>query len=510
MPHNEVEHTYYRHLFEIGKRLITISEIDQLLSTAMDEAIPISGAERGMIILFNETGDIEFQTARNLNKEDIEHPQFEISRTIIETVKTEKQPICLQNALENPKLKKSKSVEQLRLLSVICLPLMYDDKLFGVVYLDNRKFAGIFKPETFNFVEEFANFISLAAYQALERKHLQNHVNELEDELRGKYEFDQIIGHHPDMVKIFKLVSQVADTSATVLIQGESGTGKELIAQALHYNSCRKNKPFIPVNCGAIPENLLESELFGHVRGAFTGAIKDKVGWFEQANGGTIFLDEISEMPPSLQVRLLRVLQTGEYSRVGNAQIQHCDVRVVAASSKKLDGLIKQGKFREELYYRLNVIEIHLPPLRDRKSDILPLAKHYLKQFSEKYGKEKIRFSEQAIGALFNYHFPGNVRELVNIIQRAVVLVEDDIVNIQHLPPQIIQTNLSSEQITTPPSLQVAKQRAIEDFEKEYIINCLKIAKGNITQAARVAGTYVKNFHVKMKKYGIDPLRFKA
>jgi Nif-specific regulatory protein len=500
----------YKHLFEIGKHLLTEVAVDKMLICAMDEAIRISCAERGMIILFDDAKQTLFQTARHLNNEDIENPEFEISRTIIETVKTQKQPICLKNALDDPKFKKSESVEQLQLLSVICLPLLREDALFGVVYLDNRKFSGIFKPETCSFVQEFANFISLAAFQALERKQLQNHVNELEAELRGKHQFDQIIGHHPKMVEILKLISQVSGTDATVLIQGESGTGKELIAQALHYNSHRKDKPFIPINCGAIPEQLLESELFGHVRGAFTGATSDKPGWFERADGGTIFLDEINDMSPALQVRLLRVLQTGEYSRVGSTEIRHCNVRVLAASSRDLQQQIKNGLFREEVYYRLNVIDIHLPPLRERKSDIPLIISQYLNLFGKQYNKPDLIISETARQALLNYDYPGNVRELVNLIQRAVVLAENDLIEIQHLPSAIISSTTEQKATDFLLPFPAAKQNAIENFEKSYIIHNLKETKGNITQAAKRAGIDVKNFYVKMSKYQINPAQYKA
>ena len=335
-----------------------------------------------------------------------------------------------------------------------------------------------------------------------------NQKNELEEELRGKYKFESIIGHHP---KILKLVSQVADTDATILILGETGTGKEIIAQALHYNSSRKSRPFVPVNCGAIPEQLLESELFGHVRGAFTGAIKDKTGWFEAANSGTIFLDEINDMSPALQVRLLRVLQTGEYSRVGSTEICYCDVRIVSASSKQLQQLIKKGEFREEVYYRLNVVEIELPLLRERKSDIPILARFYLKKFADKAGKTNLYLSEKVESLLLSYDFPGNVRELVNIIQRAVVLVEKNTIEYHHLPETVLKylgkgIGKGKEYYL---SFQVSKQRALDQFEIDYIKNALKSTNGNITKAARISGMHVKNFFVKVKKYGINPNEYK-
>ncbi len=499
----------YQQLFDIGKHLLTESEVDKMLTSAMDGAIRISGAERGMIILFDDLGEKIFQTARKLNSEDLLDPEFEISQTIINTVKAEHEPICIENAMETSKYKKKTSVEKLKLLSVICLPLKHGNKLFGVVYLDNRTFAGIFQPETTHFIRELTNFISLAAYQALERKKLQNQKNALEEALRGKFKFESIIGHHPKMVEILKLVSQVADTDATVLIHGETGTGKELVARALHYNSSRKDKPFVPVNCGAIPEHLLESELFGHVRGAFTGAIKDKVGWFESANGGTIFLDEINDMSSALQIRLLRVLQTGEYSRVGSTKICHCGVRVVSASSKNLQRLIKTGDFREEVYYRLNVVDIELPPLRDRMEDIPLLSNFFLKEYAQKLGKNILAVSENVKSILSNYNFPGNVRELENIIHRALVLVEGDTIQIKHLPNSLQQGTTESDFPKELPNFQIAKQQAVENFERGFIIRCLKQTNGNITQAAKLCGMHVKNFFEKVKKSGIKPEFYK-
>jgi transcriptional regulator with GAF, ATPase, and Fis domain len=460
--------------------------------------------------LFDAGGQTLFETARNLNKEDIACPEFEISRTISDKVKAEKKSVCLRNALADPIYRKSKSVARLKILSVICIPLRKNETIFGVLYLDNRTVRGAFEQETCAFfVDQFADFISLAAYQALERRKLRDQVHDLEQALREKYQFESIIGHDPKIVEILKLVAQVTDTDATVLIQGESGTGKELIARALHYNSQRKEKPFVAINCAALPENLLESELFGHVRGSFTGAIKDKTGWFETANGGTIFLDEVSEMPPHLQVKLLRVLQSGEYSRVGSAEICVTDVRVIAAASRDLQKLVKQEKFREEFYYRLNVIDISLPPLRDRKGDIPILSQHFLNKYSVKYSKENLRLSREVELQLLNYNFPGNVRELENILHRALVLAEGPVIEPCHLPANVVATSKTPARKDQLQPFKKAKQDAVAVFEKEYISNSLKASKGNISHAARTTGVDLKNFYAKMRKYGIDPLAFK-
>jgi Nif-specific regulatory protein len=494
----------------LAKELLAELDIQSVLSLAMDRLIEVSRAERGMILLFDESGGILFQTARNLNKENIDQPEFEVSRTIIHQVRSGGGPVYLRNALDDPSMKMSESTSRLNILSVICLPLTFKKEIFGAVYLDNRTVRGIFEEETCAFVWEFAEFIALAVYRSMEQKRTLDHLQTLEGELRGRYCFESIVGGHPKIVEMLKLISRIADTDAAVLIQGESGTGKELIARAIHFNSSRRDKPFIPVNCAALPENLLESELFGHVRGSFTGAIKDKQGWFERADGGTLFLDEIGDMASALQVKLLRVLQTGDYSRVGSTEIKHCDVRIVAAASRDLRKSITDGRFREELYYRLNVIDIVVPPLRERKCDIPLLVHHFLDQYGKLYHKTSLRLSKDAERSLLAHDYPGNIRELENIIQRAVVLSEGDVIEISHLPQNILRQGAHLTQKDESTNFKEAKRRAVDTFEKEYVADCLRTAKGNISLAAKCAGMDAKNFHVKMKKYGINPASFKS
>ncbi|MFQ5865341.1 MAG: sigma 54-interacting transcriptional regulator [bacterium] len=498
------ETSLFENLLEIGRRVLSEQDLDQVLSVAMDGAIEISGAERGIILLFDHSGKIRFQTARNLEKEELNQPKYEISRTIINKVRAEKTPLYLKNAREDPEFQASQSVIKLKILSVICLPLMHEGHVFGEVYLDNRTVRGAFKPESFLFAQKFADFISVAAHHALERLQLDSNVHALQKELREKFHFEAVLGTHPAIVEILDLIAQIADTDATVLLQGESGTGKELIARALHTNSRRCNKPFVPINCGALPENLLESELFGHVRGAFTGATENKSGWFERAYGGTIFLDEVAEMSPAMQVKLLRILQTGEFSPVGSTNIHQCDVRIVAATNQKLERLIKQGKFREDLYYRLKVIGIDIPPLRERKSDISLLAEHFIKIFGNKYNKKNLRLSDKAKAHLFMYDFPGNIRELENIIQRATILAKGDVVETHHLPVNISPYEEGDSEEGKAITFKSAKQRLVQKFEREFIIDRLMKSKGNISRAAKQSGMDVKNFYTKMKKYGVD------
>lgn len=501
----------HQKLLDLGRRLLAETDLNRLLQLAMDDAIEITGAERGMIILFGPEQQILFETARHLTKEDIQNPKFEISRTLIERVRTTGEAICSGNVLADPVLAQSKSAARLKVLSVICLPLIHESKIFGLVYLDNRTVEGAFEPETCEFAKSFADFISFAAYAALERKNLVTRVHTLEQQLRERYDFKAFIGQHPAMLRLMQTVAQIADSDATVLIHGENGTGKELIARALHFNSVRKGKEFVALNCGAFQESLIESELFGYIAGAFTGAIKDKTGWFARAHGGTIFLDEVSEMSPAMQVKLLRVLQTGEYAPVGSTKMQSCEVRVIAATNRHLLTLVREGKFREDLFYRLNVIDLEIPPLRERRSDIPLLIKHFLKEHSQRYKKDGFRLAPETEVLLLAHDYPGNVRELENMIERGLALAEGNLIEPRHLRASVYSVAVvANSAIPKASTLTAAKQRAAENAERDFITDCLQTTRGHISQAAQIAGVDVSNFHKLMKKHGIDPNEFKS
>ncbi len=315
-----------------------------------------------------------------------------------------------------------------------------------------------------------------------------------------------MIGNSPKMMEVLELISQVAETDATVLIEGESGTGKELAARAIHYNSERRNKPMISINCAAFPESLLESEFFGHEKGAFTGAMKRHRGKFEQADGSTLFLDEIHTMSPSLQVKLLRVLQAGEFSPLGSESILSCDVRVVAASKPKLKLLIEKNEFREDLYYRLNVIKISMPPLRERPSDILLLTEYFLQNIAQKMKRKPLKLTREVKQVLSNYNFPGNVRELENIIHRSVILSQGKSIDTNALPNEIRHAvPIDSAPIDVPNlTFKKAKENVVSQFEKQYLLQVLESSNGMIKKAADTAGMHPKNFHEKLAKYNIQ------
>ena len=319
-----------------------------------------------------------------------------------------------------------------------------------------------------------------------------------------------IIGSAPALLEVIEMAEKVADTNATVLITGESGTGKELIAELIRERSGRRGQPYVTVNCGAIQESLQESEFFGHVRGAFTGAIERKIGKFERADGGTIFLDEISEMTPSLQVALLRTLQTGEYSPVGSSRSQYCDVRIIAAANCDLAERLAEGSFRSDLYYRLNIIRLEMPPLRERMSDIPALSEYFAKIFGERSGKPGLTVSPEALRLLAEYEYPGNIRELENFVRRAAILCSGHSIRLSHLPPEIVDASPASTELDGElENFQSAKARVIEQFERGYVTTALSRCGGIISRAAEYAGLSERNLHEKIKRYGIDAKSFR-
>ena len=338
----------------------------------------------------------------------------------------------------------------------------------------------------------------------LERRKLVEENTQLRQELQERYEFTHLIGTSGPMRRVFEQIAQVVGTGATVLIRGESGTGKELIAHALHHHSPRAGKPFVRVNCAALPETLVESELFGYERGAFTGAQARRKGRFELADGGTLFLDEIGELSPSTQAKLLRVIQEREFERLGGTATIPVDVRLITATNKNLESALGDGSFREDLYYRLNVFAICVPPLRERKSDVLLLADHFLEKYARLHGRSIKRISTPAIDMLVSYHWPGNVRELENTIERAVLVADGDVIHGHHLSP-ILQTAEASGTVVSG-----SLAEAVEAFESNLIQDALKTTRGNRARAARLLSSTERIINYKIRRYGIDPGRFRS
>ncbi|MDI6767932.1 MAG: sigma-54 dependent transcriptional regulator [Bacteroidota bacterium] len=343
--------------------------------------------------------------------------------------------------------------------------------------------------------------LDLLINRIVERHHLLSENRLLKEQLSERFSFSTIISQSPEMERVLNTTGRVADSKASILIRGESGTGKELIAKAIHYNSPRKEKPFIAVNCAALNENLFESELFGHEKGAFTGADKQRRGRFEMADGETLFLDEIGDVPLSIQVKLLRVLQEQQFERVGGIETMQVDVRLLAATNKNLEQMIKDGTFREDLFYRLNVVTIDIPPLRERRTDIPILIEYNLKRFGENQNKKNLSFSKEAWDILVRYDFPGNIRELENIVQRAVILSRQDLITTDELP-QVVKEFKKESELQKPETLSSLPAQ-VEKLEKEQIFEALRITNGNQSKAAEMLNISERNLRYRLKKWGV-------
>jgi len=351
--------------------------------------------------------------------------------------------------------------------------------------------------------------LKLVVQRARERRQLLQENLNLKSAVSSKYRFDNIIGSSPPMQAVYRLVAQCAPTNSTVLLTGESGTGKELIARAIHYNSLRKDKPFVAVDCNSLSENLLESELFGHVKGAFTGAVTSKKGMFEVAGSGSLFLDEIGNFSLATQAKLLRVLQEREFRAVGDTRTQTANFRLITATNRDLNAMVVAGTFRDDLFYRINIFPIHVPALRDRRDDIPALAYHFLKTFSAELGKKVTDISEGAMSALANYSWPGNVRELENVIQRAAILTSDTVIRRAHLV-NIVDPSRRPDDFAVPRTgdelkrlKKAAREKSVEEIEKQFVLEALKRNQWNVTKSAEDTGLQRPNFQALMKKYTI-------
>jgi Nif-specific regulatory protein len=391
--------------------------------------------------------------------------------------------------------------------SCICVPIVSNGKAIGALTVDLACTLDRDDERTGPFLGLVASMLAQAIrIQRLtedDRRRLEVENTHLRRELRERYDFSNIIGTSGPMRQLYEQVEQVAGTNTTVLIRGESGTGKELIASAIHYNSLRAKKPFVKVSCAALPDTLIESELFGYERGAFTGAEARRKGRFELADGGTLFLDEIGDINPGTQTRLLRVLQQREYERLGGTETIPVNVRVLVATNKNLEKAIVEGTFREDLYYRLNVFAIFVPPLRERKADLLLLADHFMEKLSRDHRKTIKRVSTPAIDALMSYHWPGNVRELENVLERAVLLCDGGVIHAHHLPATL-QTAETSGTLS-----RLSLRNAIDAYERDLIQDALKTSRGNRAKAARLLDTTERIVNYKIKTLGIDYLRFR-
>jgi transcriptional regulator with GAF, ATPase, and Fis domain len=464
-----------RKLHEFSQRLMEIKDVSELLKALMDAVIEVTHADKGFLLLVRDEGP-EIAVARNLRQQDIPPSVRHLSDSIVSKVIAQRRPVIVSDALHDAEFQGSESVMNLKLCSVMCAPLIVQGQLLGLLYVGNDNVVNLFEERSLDVLTIFAAQASLILQSALALDQLKSDRDRLQEKLDHK-RFGDIVGSCPGLVEIFKRVEKVATTDISVLITGETGTGKELIAREIHARSPRKTGPFVVVNCGAIPENLMESELFGHVRGAFTGAVATRLGKFQQADSGTLFLDEIGEMSVGLQVKLLRALQERVVVKVGDSKQERCDIRVVAATHRNLDERIKTGEFREDLYYRLNVVNLHLPPLRERGDDVLVIAKFLLGKYGSEYGAKVKGFTPNALIAMRKYSWPGNVRQLENRIKKALVLCDRSLIGPEDLDlfPEALEPIMALTQ-------------AREDFQRRYILEVLERNNGNRTKTARDLG----------------------
>ncbi|HYD39198.1 MAG TPA: sigma 54-interacting transcriptional regulator [Anaeromyxobacter sp.] len=484
-------------LVRFSERLLGMTDLARLLDELLDALLEVTHADKGFLILL-EDGEMSVKASRNLAREAIDGAMDRVSDSIIRRVVESRKPLVVADALHDAEWSGSSSVVNLKLCSVLCAPLMQKGEVFGVIYLGNDNVVSLFDERALEALTVFAAQASLLVQNAMLLDSLRRENLTLREAVSSR-QYGDLIGSGASMREVYRRIEKVAATDISVLVTGETGTGKEVVAREIHRRSPRASGPFVAVNCGAIPEALLESELFGHVKGAFTGAIATRLGKFQAAHGGTLFLDEIGDMPPALQVKILRALQDRAVTKVGDARPEPVDLRVIAATNKVLEDEIKRGTFREDLYYRLNVVAIALPPLRDRDDDVVVIARWFLQKYAKEFDVRVRGFTPGALVALRKYAWPGNIRELENRVKKAVVLADRALVSAEDLDlrPEILE-----------PILPLAQAK--EEFQKRYINDVLERNGGNRTKTAKDLGVDPRTIFrhlekVEAERRGVPP-----
>src|ERR1700704_2564330 len=503
-----------------ARRLSTLLEVSQALSGTLNLKASLHrvleilarhhGAVRGIVSILEDNGELRVEAADGIGDgsrlvryrvgEGITGKVVQSGKPIV-VPRVSREPAFLHRAARRPELSHQE-------LSFVCVPISLNRRAIGALAIDLKYKAERNFERSTKFLGIVASLIAQAVkiHRLIEedKRTLVDENTHLRQELRERYDFSNLVGSSGPMRQIFEQVTQVSGTNTTALIRGESGTGKELIAHAIHYSSLRAKKPFVKVSCAGLPDSLIESELFGYEKGAFTGAESRKKGRFELAEGGTLFLDEIGDINLATQVKLLRVLQQREFERVGGTETVKVNVRLIAATNQDMEKVLAEGKFREDLYYRLNVFTIFVPPLRDRKADLLLLADHFVEKFSREHGKMIKRISTPAIDMLMSYHWPGNVRELENALERSVLVCDGQVIHGHHLPPSL-QTAESSGTVT-----RVSMTDAVGAYEKDLIQDGVETSRGNRAKAARLLDSTERIINYKVKQYGIDAKHFRS
>jgi transcriptional regulator with GAF, ATPase, and Fis domain len=479
-------------LLKLATRIGSVGDTESLQWQLLGFIFEVVPAERGAILLFEDpdrfTSAVAWDRARGPDC------PVQVSRTIVKRVARERVGLVMNDVLGDEGLRQVGTVTELRIQSVLCVPLIAANKVLGTIYLDSQHRSDQFDERRLQIMTAIAGIAALALSNVQYTEQLQKENQELRAEIDLEH---NMVGSSKGIRQVFQLIRRVAPTDSTVLIEGESGTGKELVARAIHRNSPRAQRPFVAINCAAIPDALLESELFGHEKGAFTGATALKKGKLEAAEGGTLFLDEISELATSLQAKLLRVLQEREFERVGGARPVKLDIRVVAATNKSLAEFVKTGAFRNDLYHRLNVVTLSVPALRERREDIPVLAEYFISKISRKCKMRPKSLSAEARAYLMNYHWPGNIRELENALEHAIVLGSTNAILPEDLPEAIVETE-------SPAFEQKAQYHvAMKDFKKQLVRQVLLEAKGSHVEAARALGMHPNSLLRLIRNLGL-------
>jgi Nif-specific regulatory protein/two-component system response regulator HydG len=505
---------HHRTLFEFAKKLQLEHDLNGLPRLILERLVEHAACERGLIVT-REGGDFHERHHVRFDREEGDEQRRRFCRGLVRECIREARPIFTTSVAEDQRFKDNRSSRELGEVSILVTPLIYLDQVQGVIYLEKPAGAQPFDDREREFAIELVGIAAIRLHQALERESLIAFKQGLERDLFANYDFGDVIGRHPKMVRLLDQVARIAGAEATVLIRGETGTGKEMIARAVYLNSARKRRPFVTLHCGALPESLFEAELFGHKRGAFTGAVRDRAGRIAQADGGVLFIDEVAEMPPSAQAKLLRFFQFGEFQRIGADRVETVDVRILTATHRDLEAMVADGSFREDLYYRLKVITLEIPPLRERRSDITELIAAFLKKHWRRPDKPEL--SPRAEWLLKQYDYPGNVRELNHIIERMCILANGSILDERLLPDEILaeapdsQPNAGGspfgESALTNEDLKAARQRATEnavaDVEIAFLETLLQRHRGNVAEAAEAAGMQITYFYKLMRKHGV-------
>lgn len=494
----------------LNRVMNTNMKFDELIQLVTGMIIEATRGQRGFFMLVKDDGELEFRYGRNIDNEALTEPQQEISQGIAREVLKTRQAMLIEEALDDARFRSFQSVLDLRLRSILCVPIILNDQVLGVVYVDHNSISRHFTKEDLNFLKAIAGRIAVPLSNSKRLDEAERKLREAQVQLQAsqsamktKYRYENIIGRSEPMLRVLKLLDRVVDTHHSIVIHGESGTGKELVAKAIHYNGPRKDKAYVTRNCAAVTDTILESELFGYVRGAYTGADRDSKGFFELANGGTLFLDEVGEMSERMQKKLLRVLQEGEVRRVGGKKVIPVDVRIISASNKNLRELVSEGLFREDLYYRLNVITVELPPLRERREDIPLLVDHFLRKNMPDAKSYKI--DRQVLKALTEYHWPGNIRELEHEILRLLAMTDGEFA-VSDLSPEI---SSHTQQTPVKEAQSLARyygrplKKVEEEFMCEIITHVLETTNWHRTKAAKILEIPTSTLHNKMRKYNI-------